>query len=286
MSHAGMMTIEPQSMNRMVFNNGQGVTQVQSVKASLPRTLTAKIKESLADNPDHIPPRSQKITNLKRDEIIKKHDTRTPNSKNGKHLVLDLDETLVHTFGSESELVPFIDNLTKEEKTRIHPLIFNDGIDNMWTYIRPHVELFLDIVFEEFESVAVWSAGTYEYVHKIVDILFVKRRPHFIMTRRDCNEIQIGNMEGSCRFKPLENIYSARPEYNRNNTLILDDRSDICGYNCLNNIKIPEFSIDAQSYSIMVGDFTLITLLEWFQSESFRKTKCVRELKSKSPFKI
>lgn len=206
-------------------------------------------------------------------------------AKNGKHLVLDLDETLVHTFAPVDNFPAFIGTLTDEQKKRIYVLEFPGG-ETLWGYIRPGAEQFLEIAFEEFESVGVWSAGTDYYVHEIVKLLFKSQAPKFVMSRNDCNELKITKADNVCRYKPLEVIYRRLPDHNESNTLIVDDRKDICKLNCINNIQIPEYVLNELNYENMLNDRTLLTLAKWFQSPEFYSISDVRAVKSLSPFKI
>jgi len=209
--------------------------------------------------------------------------------KNGKHLVLDLDETLVHTFAPDDNFHSFMNDLTPEQKKRVYKIEFPGG-EILWGYIRPGLEEFLRIAFEEFESVAVWSAGTEFYVHEIVKLLFKQQPPKFIMSRNDCNELKIARAtpesSHACRFKPLEIIYKRYPDHNESNTIIADDRKDICKLNCINNVQIPEFMVNSKNYDIILDDTSLTTLAKWFQSKEFHDAPDVRTLKSLSPFRI
>jgi hypothetical protein len=205
--------------------------------------------------------------------------------KNGKHLVLDLDETLVHTFDAKDDLASFANQLTPEQRKRIYMIDFPGG-DTLWGYVRPYVEDFLKVAFNEFESVGVWSAGTQYYVTNIVQVVFKDQSPKFVMSRNQCNELKIKTEEIPCRFKPLEVIYHTYPDHNPTNTVIVDDRHDICALNCMNNIRIPEFIIHSQNHYTMVNDITMLTLARWFQTEEFRGASDVRLVKSRSPFKI
>lgn len=205
--------------------------------------------------------------------------------KNGKHLVLDLDETLVHTFDDKDGLADFVNYLTPEQRKRIYMIEFPGG-ESMWGYIRPYAEEFLRVAFNEFESVGVWSAGTQYYVANIVQVVFKDQSPKFVMSRNQCNELKIKNEEVPCRYKPLEVIYSMHADHTSKNTVIVDDRHDICELNCMNNIRIPEFNMNNFNNPAMVNDITLLTLAKWFQDPQFRDAKDVREVKSRSPFKI
>lgn len=208
-----------------------------------------------------------------------------PATKNGKHLILDLDETLVHTFMPEDNLHDFITELTAEQRTRLYSIKFASG-DVLQGYIRPYAEDFLRVAFQEFESVGVWSAGTQEYVRLIVGIVFKEQKPVFVLSRDQCDELRVKDETRPCRYKPLDVIYHRFPDHNAQNTVIVDDRHDVCSLNCMNNIRVPEFAMAAVNYDILVKDQTLLTLANWFQSESFRRTPHVHQLKSQSPFKI
>lgn len=205
--------------------------------------------------------------------------------KNGKHLILDLDETLVHTFDEKDGLASFANDLTPEQRKRIYMIEFPGG-DTLWGYVRPYVEDFLRVAFNEFESVGVWSAGTQYYVANIVQVVFKDQSPKFVMSRNQCNELKIKTEEVPCRYKPLEVIYHSYPDHNPANTVIVDDRHDICALNCMNNIRVPEFLITRDNYFTMVNDITLLTLAKWFQTDEFRNSVDVRLVKSRSPFKI
>lgn len=276
-----VLTIAPVSTT----SNG-GLTPATSITMGtplLPKPVSETIQNSLNTLPgEDVYERPRCVSELIKYRVQKG----TINKKNGKHLVLDLDETFVHTFENEYDLDRFVGQLGSRDKERIKRLEFTDGTGYYWTYIRPYAEEFLEMAFAEFESVGVWSAGSYEYVHKIVDIVFTKQRPNYIMTRNDCNAVRTSKQEPICKYKPLKNIYDARPDMNPSNTIIVDDRHDICGYNCLNNIRVPAFIIHEHNATHMAGDISLLTLAEWFQTDYFRNAKDVRSIKSDSPFRL
>jgi len=205
--------------------------------------------------------------------------------KNGKRLILDLDETLVHSFAPKDNLLSFAEDLTDEQRRRVYALDFPGG-ETLFGYIRPGAENLINTAFNEFESVGIWSAGTEFYVHEVVKLLFKDEPPLFIMTRNDCNELKINRNDMACRYKPLEIIYKKYPGHNESNTLIVDDRSDIAKLNCLNVIQIPEFNLTSNNSMTLLNDNSLDILSSWFQTNDFRNTTDVRTLKAKSPFKI
>ena len=99
-----------------------------------------------------------------------------------KLLVLDLDETLIHTVSTDEQLPRAPDKL----------FYFNGQGRSYPVYKRPGVERFLMSVASQFE-VAVWTAGTRNYAEPILNWL----DPYgFITTRlyRDsCTELEDGS---------------------------------------------------------------------------------------------
>lgn len=205
--------------------------------------------------------------------------------KNGKHLILDLDETLVHTFGPEDQFMNFIEFLSEDQKKRLYSMKFPEG-DILFGYIRPYAEDFLRVAFAEFESVGVWSAGTKYYVEKVVELIFKEQQPVFVLSRDQCNELKISDETEPCRYKPLDVIYHRYPDHNEKNTVIVDDRHDVCALNCMNNIRVPEFDLNSRNYQTRLKDRTLDILTRWIQTDEFRNNNNVPMIKGKSPFRI
>lgn len=213
---------------------------------------------------------------------------------NGKNLILDLDETMVHTFSPEDKAGRFMDEM---DSSRQYTIEFERG-GALYGYVRPHAEEFLIGVFELFDTVSVWSAGTHEYVHKIVEVLFERVnkilagqgkshvKPYFIMTRRHCNELKLSSDRKVCRFKPLSIVFKQYKTFNSKNTILVDDRQDICELNCLNNIQLPEYILTYETYESLKNDRALLDLLRWFRGESFSSTDDIVTAKRTSPFSI
>lgn len=270
------------------FRAGSPSMPSMAMNFTLPSLQPLSGKLTLPINPSpilapqgEIPLSSDKVAAQLQAKLIQNRATK----KNGKHLVLDLDETLVHTFDPKDGFLNFGSLLTDEQQKRIYVLNFPDGT-RFVGYIRPYTEDFLRVAFEEFESVGVWSAGTNHYVNLVVQTLFKNQQPTFVMSREQCNELIIGKEDQACRYKPLEIIYHRFPDHNEANTTIVDDRGDICALNCMNNIRVPEYMMTEYTYPVMVGDITLLTLANWFQSPEFRNAKDVRLIKARSPFKL
>lgn len=85
-----------------------------------------------------------------------------------KLLVLDLDETLLHT----------------TEQCISRPPDFR--IDGYVVYKRPGVQEFLDWCFTSFQDVGLWTAGTLSYGHEVLPHLCNPKRFSFIWGRERC----------------------------------------------------------------------------------------------------
>jgi RNA polymerase II subunit A small phosphatase-like protein len=91
-----------------------------------------------------------------------------------KLLVLDLDETLVHT-------VELRDELAYSDRD---PDIWLD--DGMATYERPGVREFLASCFANFQAVGLWTAGTLPYALELLPHLCEPDRFAFVWGRERC----------------------------------------------------------------------------------------------------
>jgi hypothetical protein len=192
-------------------------------------------------------------------------------------IVLDLDESLVHTFPdmeTASKLGVFSD---PQLRSRVYHLELTDvsiskGIGqkiHLWGIIRPHVDQFLRFCFSYFKIVGVWSAGKKEYVEAIVELLFRDiAKPHFIYTYNDCYAEESGNL-----IKPLDKLFHETTigrHINRDNILCLDDRDDVCCRNPDNAVIIPRYKPKASIESLLESDLALKDLMNWLLSPKVR----------------
>lgn len=190
-------------------------------------------------------------------------------------IVLDLDETLVHTF-TDIELAKEFGIFDDPElRSRSYTMELVDvslekGTGQkifLWGVVRPHVKEFLAFCFSYFKIVGVWSAGKKDYVEMVVELLFRDiKPPNFVYTYDDCVK------EGENYYKPLHKLFK---EMNLNlyikpgNIFMLDDRLDVCKHN-------PQNVIVAQPYSpntleeIKAKDDFLEKLMIWFRTPEVR----------------
>ena len=155
-------------------------------------------------------------------------------------IVLDLDETLVHSlddklwFGIRNEARA---KGNKELLSRMYEIDVEG--ETIRGIVRDHASVFIEFIYNRFTIRGVYSAGVPSYVNAIVKVLFGDRHLDFIFARDRCMNTLIDN--DVMLSKPLDLIYSSVPGANRYNTWIIDDRQDTAMHNKLNHIHIPEY---------------------------------------------
>lgn len=210
-----------------------------------------------------------------------------------KIVILDVDETLVHTyqnFNKWMELKIMTDPKKIDLRSRCYVInLENDKSigyqEHMWGVKRPHLEEFLKFCFNYFKYVIVWSAGTYDYVHSIVDDIFKDTyRPHAILTRVDCAG-PLNNLE-----KPFWKLISIVPELkqylrteglesdNIKNMFIIDDRLRSFNRNPNNGILIPVYEPDTTVDGIRKDDLALPQIMNWLMRPDIMQVDDVRRL--------
>jgi carboxy-terminal domain RNA polymerase II polypeptide A small phosphatase len=120
-------------------------------------------------------------------------------------LILDLDETLIHS--SEQELERVAD--------------FRVG--SYFTYKRPHLEAFLEVCFEHFE-VAVWTASTEDYASEIVTKIFGTRALKFFWSRERCTLRYFEDIGDRVYTKPLTKVRKLGFDLSR--VIAVDDKAE------------------------------------------------------------
>jgi len=221
-------------------------------------------------------------------------------SLTNKCIVLDLDETLVHS----SEKVGQIENLgimtnpdLLDLRRRTYQLTMDDvvykngeGIKTvLYGITRPHVKEFLISCFSYFKVVIIWSAGKRKYVDAIVDFLFMDmKRPHVVWSRDQCDKTS-----GELLVKPLTKLIENEPGLSKymslENTFIIDDRRSVfegyVGDNKDNGIQIPAYKPDFNIHSLRSDDIALKQLMTWFLRPEVMNSTDVRELDKSVVFK-
>ena len=167
--------------------------------------------------------------------------SQTPNIPNNKrypfNIVLDLDNTLVcavpfsqlHLLPSDLSLIYhdfIVDEINNNNNTRI--------------FARPHLHKML-LSVSKFANISVWTAAGKEYADFVVSRFFPSSIPIEFLFHSEQVEDAVRTY---FRFKPLEYIYSFYPTtYSQNNTIIVDDLTDVASANPNNSIQIKAFKI-------------------------------------------
>lgn len=203
--------------------------------------------------------------------------------KSDKAIVLDLDLTLLRTFDEED-----IDVLFKNDSLKggdyadiiytIPEKLKNGRTGTFATGVkRPHVRQFLEFCISYFKYVCVWSAGTREYVLKIVKMLFKDLpSPHLIYTRDDCAVDSEGYY-----YKPLQKMINdplMMGKINERNTFILDDTPDTYMDNVENAILIPKYDVKPDIESIEKMDHIFFMLIWYFTNPKVYNSTDIRDL--------
>jgi TFIIF-interacting CTD phosphatase-like protein len=169
-------------------------------------------------------------------------------------LVLDMDETLVNTADSITEL----GNVHATLADRVYMISFPEVNGNtiipqtVWGVKRPYLNPFLEFCFKYFAKVILWSAGEYDYVHKVAEDIFRNLpKPDYILTRNDCIDTKDG-----C-IKPLSTLYKMDPMIKPHHTLFIDDEPLSYLYDPNNAIDIPKYIYPNED------DRALLVIAEW-----------------------
>lgn len=212
-----------------------------------------------------------------------------------KYIVLDIDATLVHTHG-EVDKYEILKVFEDEDKIKVRRKLYNMKLYdisgepgageefNLSGIYRPYLREFLDFCFHYFDGVVIWSAGKYDYVHKMCDLMFpLENRPLDILTFDDCDISRgIDNLK-----KPLTKLYKKHPQMKPENTFVLDDRDDTFSLNKKNGIMIPIFESDMSVEDITTSkDENFLKLMIWLDSKEVRECNDIRNLKKDKIFKV
>ena len=177
-------------------------------------------------------------------------------------VVLDLDSTLVNTFGERDTWHEVNGECRAEQCERLFNLNSESGF--MWGTKRPNLSKFLNSCFRNFDIVGVWSAGSYVYVHEVVEVIFGQRSPRFVWTKDDCVSCFAEQGGVYVNSKPLIKLWSKYPHFDPKRTLLIDDSPDVCAQNPLNFIHVPPW--DGTWDSLSKSDNVLAKLSDWMDS--------------------
>jgi|SRR6056297_1663703 len=217
-----------------------------------------------------------------------------------KHIVLDLDETLVHAIDDDKfELLRdtqiFSDTKLSFLRDRVGIIKLEDvmyekgqGVDNnMWFIRRPYLRRFLAFCFNYFDTVGIWSAGADGYVQEICFKTFGPLEnldnPSYIWTRGMCETVKKDFTKPLSKMMEYVNKNS-KYDMNYKNTLILDDRNYNAVCNKDNGVINPAYEPEPSVEGILQEDDCLLKFEQWLTKPEIREIKDIR-LVSKDIFK-
>lgn len=211
------------------------------------------------------------------------------NQKKLPIVILDIDETLLSTNPNLSTIDDFCLKMKKEDINKYNAIIdkiYHIEIEPSEEYssitlngvFRPHLQEFLNFCKEHFQIVAIWSAGTKEYVESVIKLFGDKFlfKPHFYMTKNDLTYID-DNF-----YKSLNKIYEEKKYLskiiNSNNTIIIDDNENTFKLNVGNAIHIPQFLPDITYDSLTKDENSLLKVMEFLKSDKVMNCQNICEI--------
>jgi RNA polymerase II subunit A small phosphatase-like protein len=150
-----------------------------------------------------------------------------------KLLVLDLDETLVHTW----ELA----DLNGHARTRSPDLVLEDSLRS---FKRPGVEEFLAWCFVKFKAVGLWTAGTLPYALELLPHLCELDRFAFVWGRERCTYRRDMETQENYLLKDIGKL--RRFGFSRAQILCVDDTPENFSRSYGNYIPVRGFNGDPE----------------------------------------
>lgn len=183
-----------------------------------------------------------------------------------KSLVLDLDETLIHSCYVDADTnehigCAFVPETAVPDYTLLIPVLKDKGPILFRVFKRPHVDLFLDVVSQWYDLV-IYTASMEEYASIVVD--------------------RLDNGRGILRRRFYRQHCMAPPQFLSKNLLLID--KDLANVFIIDNSptsyrSFPDNAIPIKSYIYDLKDEELLNLLPFL--DALRFTKDVRSVLSR-----
>ncbi len=161
-------------------------------------------------------------------------------SRSDKLLILDLDETLVHS----------------SEKPLKRPSDFK--VFQYEVYKRPGVDEFLSACADMFEM-AVWTSSSSDYAYEISDRIFPKSiQLKFLFTRERCTVRMNYELKDYYYIKDLKKV--KRTGYPLEKVIVIDDTPEKLSRNYGNLIRVKEYngSLDDEELHLLLKYLEII----------------------------
>jgi hypothetical protein len=138
------------------------------------------------------------------------------------NVILDLDQTLISAEADEE-----LDFEKFKEKAKLFDFKDMDGY--YLVFERPHLQEFLDFLFKNF-NVSIWTAASKDYAMFIIEKIILKksnRNLDYVFFSYHC-DLSKKKKKASKDLSMLWDEYEFDKEkYNKDNTIILDDYSEV-----------------------------------------------------------
>lgn len=148
---------------------------------------------------------------------------------NKKNVILDLDETAIYGLSPKDDGY----DINKDEKNLFKNFKYKNMDGYYYIFYRPGLQEFLDYLFKNF-NVSVWTAASKDYALFIIDKIILEKDKNDDGSERNLDYIFFSyHCDLSKKLKNgikdltiLWDVYKL-PNYNKNNTLIIDDNPDV-----------------------------------------------------------
>lgn len=228
--------------------------------------------------------------------------------KTNRHLILDLDATVIHSLENFDEFHKLKVMTDPELRPRVYFFKIIDmedgthgkGVEShTWGCLRPHVKNFIEFATKYFTMVHIWSAALRCYVYAIQEEVFYHSdiKPTIVWSRSECGTNKHGRL-----YKPLSKFYKIAEKYGATplNTLILDDNDETFTENINNAIHIPKYEVETldedsegntivdtavTKKKILEDDICLLQFSYWLCTKDVLNAKDIRKTNKKNIFK-
>jgi RNA polymerase II subunit A small phosphatase-like protein len=168
-------------------------------------------------------------------------------------LILDIDETLIHTENVPDE---YADQYDYDFKFK------GNGKSLYYTKKRPYLDQFLDFAYANFD-IAIWTAAGEDYAREILkNIRVLESSLKFFYTRDNCTIKLSYDYSDYYGVKNLNKL--KKKGYDLNQVLIVDDKAGTAVNNYSNLILIKPFTDDNDDTELL----KLISYLQTIKDES------------------
>lgn len=149
------------------------------------------------------------------------------------NIILDLDNTVICAEALDEYDV-------KKHKEKAKKFKYENMEDYYIIFQRPFLQEFLDYIFKHF-NVSVWTAASKDYALFIIEKILLKnnRKINWVFFNYHC-DISKKIKKGTKDLSILWDIYKI-PNFNKNNTIIIDDYDEVYKTQKNNTIIAKEF---------------------------------------------